>query len=69
MNDFLNGDVAKTGDKSSLHCRFFIIKTLFSACNFASVCAAMSLLKFFQVQRKDPNCESVKTSDYICCWL
>ena len=29
----------------------------------------MSLLKSFQVQRKEPNCESVKTSDYIGCWL
>jgi len=22
LGDFVNGDVAKTGDKSSLHCRF-----------------------------------------------
>jgi len=25
----------------------------------------MSLVKFFQVQDKDPDCESVKTSDYM----
>ena len=33
--------------------------------NFASVYAAMSLLKLFQVQGINPKCESVKTSDYM----
>ena len=43
----------------------FCLKNLSSACHFASVCAAMSLLKFFQVQGKYPHCESIKTSDYV----
>jgi len=29
---------------------------------FASLCATMSLFKFFQDQGKDPNCESVETT-------
>ena len=33
------------------------------ACQVASVCAAMSLLKFFQVQGNDPNCDPVKKSE------
>jgi len=33
--------------------------------NFASVYAAMSLLKLFQVQGINPKCESVKTIDYM----
>jgi len=62
--DFVNGDIAKTGDKSSLHCQFKL-ENLSCACHFASVHAVMSLLKLFQVQGKDPKCESVKTSDYV----
>ena len=33
--------------------------------NFASVYAAMSLLKLFQVQGINPKCESVKACDYM----
>jgi len=58
----VNGDVTNTGDKSSLHCPF-LLENLSSACYFASVCAVISLLKFFEVQVKDLKCESVKTSD------
>ena len=61
-----NGDVSKTGHKSFLHC-CFLLENLSWACHFASVCAAMSLLKFFHVQGKDPNWESIKTSDYMTC--
>ena len=39
------------------------VKNLSWACYFASVYAAMSLLKLFQVQGINPKCESVKTSD------
>ena len=44
---------------------FVLLENLSWACHFANVCAAMSLLKFFQVQGKKTECESVKTSDFM----
>ena len=46
-----------------LYIALFLLENLSSACYFASVCAVISLLKFFEVQVKDLKCESVKTSD------
>ena len=43
----------------------FLLENLSWDCYFASVYAAMSLLKLFQVQGINPKCESVKTSDYM----
>ena len=44
---------------------FVLLENLSWACHFAIVCAATSLLKFFKVQGKDQDCESVKTIDYM----
>jgi len=35
-----------------LYIAVFFKENLYSACHFASICAAMCLLKFFQVQGK-----------------
>ena len=43
----------------------FLLENLSWACYFASVYAAMSLLKLFQVQGINPKCESVKACDYM----
>ena len=59
---FVNGDVAKTGDKLSLHA-VFVRKSVLDL--LLSVYAAMSLLKLFQVQGINPKFESVITSDYM----
>ena len=43
----------------------FLLENLSWAYYFASVYAAMSLLRLFQVQGINPKCESVKTRDYM----
>ena len=64
IEDFVNGDIPKTGDKSGLYIAFFVRKSVISLPVWL-FCAAMSLLKFFQVQGENPNCESVRMSDYM----
>ena len=45
--------------ENRLYIAVFLFKNLYSACHFASVIMCS--------QGKDPNCESVKTIDYIGC--
>ena len=63
MAIFVNGDVAKTGAKSSLHCRFFIQKSVLGL----PLCKCMCSHELAQILSSSGESESVKMSDYIGC--